>query len=52
MLLDLRHAIAAVLEEQGKTDWAAQEFEYLRTYEAAADAAGSVAAHVGHPQDP
>src|SRR6478736_3445777 len=34
VLLDLRHAIAAVLEEQGKSDWAAQEFEYLRTYEA------------------
>jgi ribonuclease D len=34
VLLDLRHAIAAVLEEQGKTDWAAQEFEYLRTFEA------------------
>jgi ribonuclease D len=34
VLLDLRHAIAAVLSEQGKTDWAAQEFEYLRTYEA------------------
>ena len=34
VLLDLRHAIAAVLDEQGKTDWAAQEFEYLRTYEA------------------
>ncbi|MED5811545.1 ribonuclease D [Mycolicibacterium sp. 050232] len=32
VLLELRHAIAAVLEEQGKTDWAAQEFEYLRTY--------------------
>jgi ribonuclease D len=35
VLLDLRHAIAAMLEEQGKTDWAAQEFEYLRTVEAA-----------------
>ena len=35
VLLDLRHAIAAVLEEQGKTDWAAQEFEHLRTFEAA-----------------
>lgn len=35
VLLDLRDAIAAVLEEQGKTDWAAQEFEYLRTFEAA-----------------
>jgi ribonuclease D len=34
VLLDLRHAIAAVLDEQGKTDWAAQEFEYLRTSEA------------------
>ena len=34
MLLELRDAIAAVLEEQGKTDWAAQEFEYLRTYTA------------------
>jgi len=34
VLLDLRHAIAAVLEEQGKTEWAAQEFEYLRTFEA------------------
>jgi ribonuclease D len=35
VLLDLRHAIDAVLKEQGKTDWAAQEFEYLRTIEAA-----------------
>jgi ribonuclease D len=34
VLIDLRHAIAAVLEEQGKTDWAAQEFEHLRTFEA------------------
>lgn len=32
VLLELRDAIAAVLEEQGKTEWAAQEFEYLRTY--------------------
>ncbi|OBJ93985.1 3'-5' exonuclease [Mycolicibacterium fortuitum] len=32
VLLELRHAVAAVLEDQGKTDWAAQEFEYLRTY--------------------
>ncbi len=32
VLLELRDAIAAVLEEQGKTDWAAQEFEHLRTY--------------------
>lgn len=35
VLVDLRHAIAAVLEEQGKTEWARQEFEYLRTFEAA-----------------
>ncbi len=34
VLLDLRHAIAAVLDEQHKTDWAAQEFEFLRTFEA------------------
>jgi ribonuclease D len=32
VLLELRDAIAAVLEEQGKTDWAAQEFEHLRTF--------------------
>ncbi|OBJ53756.1 ribonuclease D [Mycobacterium sp. 1423905.2] len=31
LLIELRAAIAAVLAEQGKTDWAAQEFEYLRT---------------------
>jgi ribonuclease D len=31
VLVELRHAVAAVLEEQGKTEWAAQEFEYLRT---------------------
>lgn len=34
VLLDLRHAIAAVLQEQHKSDWAAEEFEYLRTIEA------------------
>ncbi|ORB68828.1 HRDC domain-containing protein [Mycolicibacterium tusciae] len=34
VLLDLRHAIAAVLQEQRKSDWAAEEFEYLRTVEA------------------
>ena len=31
LLIDLRHAIAGVLAEQGKTDWAAEEFDYLRT---------------------
>ena len=32
VLVELRNAIAAVLDDQGKTDWAAQEFEHLRTY--------------------
>jgi ribonuclease D len=32
VLLELRAAIAAVLDEQGKTDWAAEEFEHLRTF--------------------
>ena len=31
LLIELRAAIADVLAEQGKTDWAAQEFDYLRT---------------------
>src|SRR3984885_2292265 len=31
LLIELRAAIAQVLAGQGKTDWAAQEFEYLRT---------------------
>ncbi|MBS4730032.1 ribonuclease D [Mycobacterium sp. SM1] len=30
VLIELRDAVADVLAEQGKTDWAAQEFEYLR----------------------
>lgn len=34
VLVDLREAVAAVLEEQGKSDWARQEFEYIRTIEA------------------
>lgn len=33
VLLELRAAVAAVLVEQGKSDWAAQEFEFLRTAE-------------------
>ncbi|TDH48819.1 ribonuclease D [Mycobacterium eburneum] len=32
VLAELREAIAAVLAEQGKTEWAAQEFEHLRTF--------------------
>ncbi|HEX7321416.1 MAG TPA: ribonuclease D [Mycobacterium sp.] len=31
VLIELRHEVAAVLAEQGKSDWAAQEFDYLRT---------------------
>lgn len=30
VLIELRGAIAGVLAEQGKTDWAAEEFKYLR----------------------
>jgi len=33
VLIDLRAAVAEVLAEQGKTDWAAEEFEYERTAE-------------------
>jgi ribonuclease D len=35
VLTELRDAIAEVLEEQGKTEWARQEFEFLRSFEAA-----------------
>jgi len=35
LLLDLRDAVADVLAEQGKTRWAEEEFEYLRTAEPA-----------------
>ncbi|MCW2732483.1 MAG: 3-5 exonuclease [Mycobacterium sp.] len=35
VLLELRAAIAAELEAQGKTRWATEEFEHLRTYVAA-----------------
>lgn len=35
VLLELRAAVAAELEQQGKTRWAAEEFEHLRTYVAA-----------------
>ena len=30
LLIELRAAISEILDEQGKTDWAAQEFEHLR----------------------
>jgi ribonuclease D len=32
VLLELRAAVAAVLAEQGKAEWAEQEFEFLRTF--------------------
>ncbi|MCH9668150.1 MAG: ribonuclease D [Actinomycetia bacterium] len=35
VLGELRDAIAATLEQQGKTDWVRQEFEFLRTFEGA-----------------
>ncbi|MGB0878017.1 MAG: HRDC domain-containing protein [Mycobacterium sp.] len=35
VLCELRDAIAATLAEQGKSDWVRQEFEFLRTFEAA-----------------
>jgi ribonuclease D len=31
VLIELREAIATVLAQQGKTEWAAQEFDHLRT---------------------
>ncbi|MET9486687.1 ribonuclease D [Nocardia sp. NPDC006630] len=36
LLLELRDAVAQELEEQGKTDWAAQEFEHVRLAEPSA----------------
>jgi ribonuclease D len=35
VLLELRAAVAEVLADQGKSDWAAQEFEHLRVFEPA-----------------
>ncbi|MCP9624359.1 ribonuclease D [Nocardia otitidiscaviarum] len=35
LLLELRDAVAVELDEQGKTGWAAQEFEHVRTAEPA-----------------
>lgn len=32
VLIELRAGVAGVLAEQDKTDWAAEEFEYLRTF--------------------
>ena len=35
VLVELRDAVDDVLAEQGKTEWARQEFEFLRTFEGA-----------------
>ncbi|NKY88042.1 HRDC domain-containing protein [Nocardia veterana] len=35
LLVELRDEVAAALSEQGKSDWAAQEFEHVRTAEPA-----------------
>ena len=35
MLVELRDALAAELEEQGKAEWARQEFDHLRGFEPA-----------------
>ncbi|MBX7432815.1 ribonuclease D [Mycobacterium sp. Y57] len=35
VLAELRDAIAELLDEQGKSEWARQEFEHLRTFEGA-----------------
>jgi ribonuclease D len=42
LLIELRAAISDLLAAQGKTDWAAQEFDYLRTFKTG-EAAGDVA---------
>ncbi|GAA1186585.1 ribonuclease D [Nesterenkonia xinjiangensis] len=36
LLIELRSSLSQMLEEQGKTDWAAQEFEHVRTHRPAA----------------
>jgi ribonuclease D len=36
LLLELRDSVSATLDEQGKTDWAAQEFEHIRLAEPSA----------------
>jgi ribonuclease D len=40
LLIELRAAISEILAQQGKSSWAAEEFEYLRTFEDRAAAAG------------
>ena len=47
VLVDLRDALAAILEEQGKTEWARQEFEAILGRRAAPAQARPVAPDVG-----
>ena len=52
VLIELRDAIAGVLAEQGKTDWTAEEFDYLRSaveQARATDPPGPLATHVRYP---
>jgi ribonuclease D len=44
LLIQLRAAISDVLAEQGKTGWAAEEFDYLRTFKGEAAGEGAPAA--------
>ena len=46
VLVDLRDALAAILEEQGKTDWARQEFEAILAAGPAGAQDRPVAAHL------
>ena len=53
VLIELREAVAAVLAEQDKTAWAAEEFDYLRTIcrcGHAIDPPRPLASYIRHPQ--
>ena len=50
VLVELRDALAVQLAEQGKTEWARQEFAAIVSAAAAAAAARPVAPHVRHSQ--
>ena len=49
LLVDLRDALDKLLTEQGKREWAAQEFEAVRSARPGPPRGGAVAAHVRHP---
>ena len=50
VLTELRDALAEQLAEQGKTEWARQEFAAIAAAPPAAAPGRPVAAHLGHPQ--